>query len=107
MTILLLVGTIIILAVLLYVTFKIHEAITRLTIIDVRLRIMESLLSNPEVDESNYHKIRQELYTKFFNELYIGTYARIVRLAYKEIDMGLSWLKPLDQIGKNDNEDKI
>jgi hypothetical protein len=95
---LILVGVSAIVILLAYVAVNVREAILRLTIIDVRLRIMEPLLSNPDVNDSNYLKIRQELYNKYFSELYVGTYDQIVRLAYKEIDMGLSWLKPSKQI---------
>ena len=96
-TILILIA-LILLCYVVYITLKMREIITRLTIIDTRLRVMEPLLSNPDVNDSNYSALRQHLYEKFFGDLYAVTYDEVVRLSRKH-DMGLS-LKTSEEIKK-------
>ncbi len=103
MQILIILGIIIILILFVYTIFKMSDITTRLTIIDTRLRIIEPLLSNPDINDENYHEIRQALYNEFFSNLYIGKYYKIVKLAQKDTDLGLSWL---EQIPKVKNLDK-
>jgi len=59
---------------LVYIAWRVHEANTRLKILDMRMRVLEQFVAQPELTKSY-----KAVYDSVFGEIYVGDYNRLLK----------------------------
>lgn len=77
-----------------YIAQTVNEINKRITILDLRHRVIEALLGFPRGDR--YEQL-SSLYDKYFGDMYVGDYDRIVKFGRKhDLKLPLKLMKEIE-----------